>query len=150
MRMVIDLRGDRAALASDTLPPWPERPNSRTDARALSLIWAGPDRWLLLGPLAEEAALAAALGPPADPEHASITILSDSFAFFTLSGADARVAMAIACPLDLHPSAFAPDAATFSEMFGIRALVMRAPAGWTFAVAGSDAAYLDACLRQIV
>lgn len=149
LQTVLDLRGDCAALAGAPLPPWPARPNTRTQADGLSLLWVGPGRWLLVGPLAQEDALEAALRPLADPLRASVTPVSDAFAFFTLTGADAGAAMAIACPLDLHPAAFATDRASFSEAFGVRALVMPAGPGWTLGVASSDAAYVGACLRRI-
>jgi len=104
-RTIIELRGERLTLPH--LPAWPPRPNSRTTLGAQSLIWTGPESCLLIAPLADEAALEAALAPLAN-DATSITNLSDTLSFFTLTGADAGVAMAIACPLDLHPTVFAP------------------------------------------
>lgn len=140
MRAVFDIR---ARVDSPAVPPWPGRPNSRTTAGDRSLLWLGPDRWLLLAPLAEEAALHADL--PAE----GVTLWSDSLAFFTLTGPGADAAMAIACPLDLHPRAFAADAASWTDTFGTRALVLRDGAGWLLAVEPSCADYIAAHLRQI-
>ena len=140
MRAVFDIR---LRVDSPALPPWPVRPNSRTTAGNRNLLWLGPDRWLLLAPLAEEEALHAAL--PAD----GVTLWSDSLAFFTLTGPGADAAMAIACPLDLHPRAFAADGASWTDAFGTRALVLRDGAGWLLAVEPSYADYITAHLRQI-
>jgi sarcosine oxidase subunit gamma len=140
MRAVFDIR---LRVASPALPPWPGRPNSRTTAGERALLWLGPDRWLLLAPLHEETALHAALAQD------GITLWSDSLAFFTLTGPGADAAMAIACPLDLHPRAFAADAASWTDAFGTRALVLRDGAGWLLAVEPSYADYIAAHLRQI-
>lgn len=148
-RAVIELRGARPDLHTPGLPDWPARSSSRTSLDAKTLLWTAPDCWLLLAPLADEAALEAALCPVAC-DATSVTVLSDTLAFFTLTGSDAHAAMAIACPLDLHPSAFAPDAVAFTEAFGTRALVLRQGADWVFAVGCSYTAYVSECLRRIV
>jgi len=140
MRAVLDLR---VQVASPDLPPWPPRPNSRTATGDRSLLWLGPGRWLLLAPLAEEDALQTAL--PQD----GVTLWSDALAFFTLTGPGADAAMAIACPLDLHPSAFPPDAASWTDAFGTRALVFREGTSWVLAVEPSYSDYIAAHLRQI-
>lgn len=139
-RAVFDIR---LPVNSPVLPPWPARPNSRTTAGDRSLLWLGPGRWLLLAPLAEEEALQGTLSLD------GVTLLSDSLAFFTLTGPGADAAMAIACPLDLHPHAFAVDAASWTDAFGTRALVLGEGAGWALAVEPSYADYIAAHLRQI-
>jgi sarcosine oxidase subunit gamma len=146
-RTIIELRGDRPNLPH--LPAWPPRPNSRTTLGAQSLIWTGPESCLLIAPLADEAALEAALAPLAN-DATSITNLSDTLSFFTLTGADAGVAMAIACPLDLHPTVFAPDTTAFTDAFGTRALVLRESAAWVLATGPSFAPYVAQCLHRIV
>lgn len=140
MRAVFDIR---AQVASAPLPPWPHRPNSRTTEGDRSLLWLGPGRWLLLAPLVEEEALQDVLPPE------GVTPWSDSLAFFTLSGPGADAAMAIACPLDLHPRVFAADSASWTDAFGTRALVLREGDGWVLGVEPSYADYIAAHLRQI-
>ena len=54
MRALFDLKGAAPMLAEwcgTALPPFPERPNSRTNKAGRSLCWTGPDRWLLIAPL---------------------------------------------------------------------------------------------------
>jgi len=148
---LFDLRGDRAALdrmAGGALPPWPARPCSleRTGERALA--WVGPGRWLLIAPMTDEDALEAALCRDYRAE-AGITLVSDALGFFTLRGGDAGVAMSIACPLDLHPYAFAPDGVALTDAFGVRALVLRLDDGWMIGVEPAQADYVAAHLAQI-
>lgn len=147
-RALFDLRGDRAALgaalAAADLPGWPDRPNSRRAAGGAEVLWLGPAQGLLMAPLDREAGIEAALAG-----IAGVTLVSDTLAFFTLSGADAGVAMAIGCPLDLHPTSFPDDGATFTEAFGTRALVLRDAAGWLLAVDRSYADYVAAHLSRI-
>lgn len=133
-----DLKGARddlaAWLAGVGLPPWPDRPNTATSVAGLTLIWFGPEQWLLSAPLEREAEIEAALRPDAAPDTVSLHVVSDSLAVVRVTGPDAAVAMAIATPLDLHPVRFADDAASFTEAFGVRALVTRAPGGFQIAV----------------
>jgi len=150
-RAVLDLRGDRAALdrmAGPLLPPWPARPCSLTRRDDRALLWLGPDRWLLVAPLAQEDALENAL-PPYHPD-AGLTLVSDTLAFFAVTGPDADVALSIACPLDIDPGAFGADGAAVTDAFGVRALVFRAEGGWCLAVEPALAAYIGTQLAQIV
>jgi sarcosine oxidase subunit gamma len=152
-RAVFALRGPRdrlqAWLTALPLPPLPDRPNTRSRSEGLDLLWTGPDRWLLLAPLEAEDGLEAALRPDETPADISIALVSDSVAFFTLTGRDAGVAMAIACPLDLHPSAFGPEAVSFTDTFGVRGLVMRAGEGWVIGVDTSHAAFVGEHLHRL-
>lgn len=152
-RAVFALRGPRdrlrAWLAALPLPPWPERPNTRSRGEGLDLLWTGPDRWLLLAPTEAEDGLEAALRPDETPPDISVALMSDSLAFLTLTGRDAGAAMAIACPLDLHPSVFGPEAATFTDTFGLRGLVLREGDGWVLAVDTSLAAFVGEHLHRL-
>ena len=152
-RAVFALRGPRdrlqAWLTAVSLPPWPARPNTRSRAGGIDLLWIGPDRWLLLAALDAEAGLEAALRPDDTPPEISVALVSDTLAFFTLTGRDAGVAMAIACPLDLHPSAFGPEAASYTDCFGVRGLVMREGEGWVLAVDASHAAFVGTHLDRL-
>ncbi|MDA0923712.1 MAG: hypothetical protein O3A97_03860 [Proteobacteria bacterium] len=126
------------------LPPAPTRPCTRSIKGSRSLMWLGQARWLLMAPLAEEAELAASL-----PDTGG-TLWSDALAFFTLSGADAGVAMAIACPLDLHALAFPEDGAAWSDAFGTKALLLREGACWVLGVEPSYADYVATHLAALI
>lgn len=129
LRALFELTG--ALPEADVLPAAPGA-NRLTRAGGRILIRTGPARWLLMAPLAAEAALAEAL-PAA-------VLLSDTLSFFSINGAQADEVLAVATPLDLHPDVFAADAATFTEAFGIRALLRRLPDGFELAV---DRSYAD-------
>lgn len=125
------------------LPAAPARPGRFTSAGARRLMWFGRARWLLMAPLAEEPALAAALAP------AGAELWSDALCFFRLTGPDAGVALAVACPLDLHPRAFGPDAVAWSDAFGTRALVLREDEGWALGVEPSYGDYIAHHLQAL-
>ncbi|MEX0366275.1 MAG: sarcosine oxidase subunit gamma [Ruegeria sp.] len=130
---LFDLKGNREALAEwtkGTLPAFPEHPNSlsRTDGRTLCFI--GPDHWVLRADIEDEAALEAALKPTQSPPEISLVTVSDTLTFFRITGPDADQVMSIGCPLDLHISTFGPDAVSFTEFFGLKALVMRCEGGF--------------------
>jgi sarcosine oxidase subunit gamma len=151
-RAVFDLKGPRDALAgwlADAgMPGWPERPGTRCGA-ARWLAWTGPEHWLMVAPLTEEAALEAALRGGAAPEAVGIVTVSDTLAFFAVEGADAAAVMAVASPLDLHPAAFPADGACFTEAFGLRALVARQGGGFLLAVDRSYGAFVAESLARI-
>lgn len=151
-RALIELRGAQSTLAAhapDLLPVWPARPCSAVKQDGRALLWLGPDRWVLMASLDQEDTLQAALCDTYWPD-AGMTLISDTLAFFTLSGRDAAVALSIACPLDLHAEAFAPDTVAQTDAFGVRALVLRADEGWLLAVETACADYIAGHLALIV
>ena len=149
---LFDLKGpaDRLAVwAAAALPPFPERPNTVTHRDARTLIWTGRDRWLLRAPLDHEETLLAVLRPEDAPPEIGIVLVSDTLAFFAITGPGAQDVMAVASPLDLHPRAFPEDGATFSEAFGLRALFLRRAGGFELAVDRSFAAMVAEYLERI-
>lgn len=152
LRALFDLKGRAAALekwCGTALPPFPGRPNSRTEAADRGLHWTGPDRWLLMAPLAEEAALATALRANEAPDDLSITLVSDTLTFFAVTGPDAADVMVVATSLDLHPDSFSQDGAAWTEAFGIRSAIRRIKDGYEIAVDRSYADWFEECLRRV-
>lgn len=149
---LFDLKGPRQALlgwAGDVLPVFPDRPNSKaTDGRA-TLMFIGPDHWLLRADLSAEEALETALRPALAPPDLSIVTVSGTLAVFRLTGPDTPEVMAVACPLDLHESRFASDAASYTEAFGLKALVTRYAGGFDVAVEQSFAAMVTDYLSRV-
>jgi sarcosine oxidase subunit gamma len=134
---LFDLKGAAdqiTAWAGTHLPPLPGAPNSRSEKDGMQLFFIGPDHWILRAPIAQEDALAGALKPETCPADISIVRVSDTLTFFDLTGPDAAEVMAVACPLDLHPSVFGADSVTYTETFGLKALVQRVEGGFEFAV----------------
>lgn len=143
LRAVFDLKGDRAALASiggDLFPALPERGHRLVPGKDCHLALIGPDHWLLLADISAEDALEARLQPERAPPGCSVVAISDTLTFLSLTGPEAAEVMSVASPLDLHPSAFGPDQVTFTEAFGIKALVRRIEGGFEVAI---DRSYAD-------
>ncbi len=133
---LFDLKGPATDLAAwaDVLPAFAKVANTLTRHNGVDLCFTGPNRWILRADIAREDALIAALRPEKAPPKISITRVSDTLTFFRITGPDAAQVMSIGCPLDLHDSVFGPDAVSYSEFFGLKALVMRCEGGFDCAV----------------
>ena len=87
----------------------PRTPNTvATTVNGKSLLWLGPDEWLVSGPAEEGAALEEALRARLDGRHHALTDVSAMYATLALSGPLAREVLMKGCRLDLHPRAFKP------------------------------------------
>lgn len=86
----------------------PLNANTVQSATDVTVLWLGPDEWLVLTPPGDETALAAALRAALGDLHAAVTDVTGNRALFRLSGPDARLVLAKGCGLDLHPRAFTP------------------------------------------
>lgn len=112
---------------------------SVTAVGALHLLRPAPGHWLLRAPPDAEEALLQQLLTPAPPLDTLIVPVSDAYAWFALCGSEARELMAVVCPLDLAPQQFGPEAATFTEVFGLKTLLWRRADGFDLAVERSYA-----------
>lgn len=134
---VIDLQGHADAIAAwtgDALPPIPEQPNTASEANGLSLYWIGSERWLLRAAIEREHDLLAMTPPDEAPLEISAVLVSDTLQFFSITGPDAGDIVSIASPLDHHPSVFPANGVTYTDLFGLRGLVIRQPEGFEIAV----------------
>ena len=85
----------------------PLAPNSAaTTVNGWSLLWLGPDEWLVTGPAARAAALADSLRTSLAGKHHALCDVSAMYATLALSGPRAREVLMKGCRLDLHPRAF--------------------------------------------
>lgn len=134
---LFDLKGDQTALeewAGKHLPPFPRSHNQFTAADGKELLHIGRKHWILRTEIEREEECQADLKPSEAPPPISIVRISDTLTFFAVTGPDAVEVMSIACPLDLHPAAFGDRDVTFTEVFGLKALVRRVVQGFEFAV----------------
>ena len=142
IRAIIDLQGEPDAITGWTgnaLPDFPQRPNTASCRGEICLFWVAAERWLLHAPPEREAELQA-LAPPQDaPVEISAVLVSDTLTFFTIAGRDAAQIVAIACPLDTHISVFVDNAVSYTEAFGLKALLRRIPDGFELAIESSFA-----------
>jgi sarcosine oxidase, subunit gamma len=85
----------------------PVSPNTVQTAGDLTVLWLGPDEWLILTPPGAEAAIIARLTEALAGLRAAVTDVSGNLARLRLAGARARDVLAKGCSLDLHPRRFA-------------------------------------------
>jgi sarcosine oxidase, subunit gamma len=84
----------------------PVSPNTVQTAGDLTILWLGPDEWLVLTPPGAEAAIIARLREALSAIHAAVTDVSGNHARLRLAGPLAREVLAKGCSLDLHPRRF--------------------------------------------
>jgi len=111
-RAAINIRG--AADRLDDLEsviglPLPVQPLQSVSGDRITVLWLGPDEWLLVvedadGAVAEQLLIALRTGLTGP--GVAVTDVSDSYAVIGVSGTNVRDLLAKGCPLDLHPSRF--------------------------------------------
>ena len=130
----------------------PIKPNSCISQGNLKILYVGPNHWILMAPITEEQHLVSTLRPYDCPASISIVLISDTMTFFYIHGPNAFDIMSIASPLNLNKDSFTSESATFSEIFGLKALILRHGDGYQFAVDQSFGSmvsdYLDLALAD--
>lgn len=131
---VVELQGPMQEVADlpGLLPPeFPSTPNTyeKSPDSDKTLYWIGPQRWLLRAALNQEAELKRLLAEQQLPDAVSAVLVSDSLSFFKITGIDASAVISIASPLDVHSSVFPDNGASYTEAFGLKALVIRCDTG---------------------
>lgn len=100
-----------------------------------SLVYrVAPQHWLVRTTLAREALLFAHLTETPFAPDTLIINVSDAYTFIVIDGSEADQLMAIASPIDAWAIPVGTSGATFTEVFGQKALVIRQPKGFEIAV----------------
>jgi sarcosine oxidase subunit gamma len=121
-------------LRGNPQPGFPVEPNRAVRLEGRSVLWLGPDEWLVFG------------GTEADyPDAAAAVDVSANRVAFELSGADARDVLAAGCSLDLERLAPGRCAQTLLAKAPI-VLVRDDDDTWTVLVRPSFANYVRAWL----
>ncbi|MGW2490428.1 sarcosine oxidase subunit gamma [Streptomyces sp. NPDC001606] len=112
---MVNLRADPASAAAGRIEktlgtPLPRRCGHTTTAGPHTVVWLGPDEWLVLS-RADADAVTAELREALDGDPGSAVDVSANRTTLELSGPAARQVLEKGCPLDLHPRAFAPGTA---------------------------------------
>ena len=139
---IFDIKGDASAASkriSHLGLVLPSEVNTATEKDGQYLCWVGENHWLLLAPAEKENQLLDTLAPHDPAMDCRIFLVSDAYTFFTVTGNQANEILAIASPLDIRLINFPENAATYSELFGIRGLIMRQQKGYLIAVERSYA-----------
>ncbi len=139
---IFDIKGDAGAVAqriSSLGLPLPATANTKTAKDGRHLCWVGANHWILLAHGDEEDQLNDSLAPNDAGFDCRIVLVSDAYTIFTVTGNQADDILAIASPLDTRRAILGDDGATYTELFGIRALVLRRPDGYIVAIERSYA-----------
>ena len=134
---IFDIKGDASAASkriSHLGLVLPSEVNTATEKDGQYLCWVGENHWLLLAPAEKENQLLDTLAPHDPAMDCRIVLVSDAYTFFTVTGNQADEILAIASPLDIRIINFPENAATYSELFGIKGLIMRHQNGYLIAV----------------
>ena len=133
----VDLQGNAASIVDwvgDALPPLPDHPNTASLENGLALYWLAPERWLVRADLDREDELLEATNPAEAPTEISVVQVSDTLQVFSITGPEAGEIISIASPLDHHSSVFPHNGVTYTDIFGIKGLVIRRQDGFEIAV----------------
>ncbi|WP_405537331.1 sarcosine oxidase subunit gamma [Streptomyces antimycoticus] len=129
-RTMVNLRVDPASAATGRIEqslgaPLPRQCGHTTASGSHTVLWLGPDEWLVFARAdgvdgtAVVAALRAALGA----EPGSVVDVSANRTTLELSGPAARQVLEKGCPLDLHPRAFGPGHAVSTTVGPVAVLL---------------------------
>ncbi len=109
---IVDVRGDpenpsfvaavRSALGIDL----PASANSSASNDDITILWLGPDEWLVVSAPEQAAVIAETLSDALKHVTAAVTDVSDAYAVITLGGHEARDVLRKGTSLNLHPRAF--------------------------------------------
>jgi len=139
---IFDIKGDASAVAKRLSKlgfSVPENKNTAAEKNGQHLCWIGETQWLLLAPAEKEAQLLDSLVPHDPALDCRVVLVSDAYSFFSVRGNHADDILAIASPLDIRRINFPDNAASYTELFGIRGLVLRRQNGYSIAVERSYA-----------
>jgi len=108
----IDLRGDprdvrfvRAVQSATDLRP-PSDATAPASGLLASILWLGPDQWLILSDAQAGEGLITSLRTALQGIPGAVTDVGHARIVYAVSGSNARSVLAKGCPLDLHERAF--------------------------------------------
>ena len=98
-------------------------PSTAVRRRDVSMLWLGPDEWLVVTPERRLDRIERTLRDALEGQHAALTDVSHGRAVVVLSGPHAREVLAKGCTLDLHPRVFGPGRCAQSRLAKCQALI---------------------------
>jgi sarcosine oxidase subunit gamma len=105
------------------VPPLPTTPSTSVEGPDATVIWFGPQEWLVTSTSQAAEALEAQLREVTTEHGGAAVDVSAQRTTVRLRGAHARDVLAKGCSLDLHPAVFGPGAAA-QTMLGLAAVVL--------------------------
>jgi sarcosine oxidase, subunit gamma len=109
----LNVRLDAKSPAADAVGlalglPLPLEPDTVVRVGDLSVLWLGPDEWLLVGLPGTQRALESRIRSAAGDDPVSVTDVSAQRTTVLVGGPRARDLLSHGCRLDLHPRVFGP------------------------------------------
>ena len=101
-----DAKFVRAVTSVTDLAP-PAQPCTCVVSLFCSILWLGPDEWLVMSETQPGDEIAARLRQALQGVHAAVTEVGDGRVVYALSGVAARSVLAKGCAIDFHPRVFA-------------------------------------------
>jgi sarcosine oxidase subunit gamma len=112
----------------------------------LSVLWLGPDEWLVVGSPGAEARLTARLRSAIGTGHGSVVDVSAQRTTLALGGSRIRELLANGCAIDLHPRVFGVGACAQTVLAHAPVVVLRRESAFWVSVRASFAGHLVAWL----
>ena len=140
IRGLLVLRGDGASAefrsaVSAVLGVEPvSEPLTVARKRDVSMLWLGPDEWLVVTPDRRVARIERVLRDALEGRHAALTDVSHGRTILTLAGPAARAVLAKGCPLDFHPRVSGPGRCAQSRLAKCQVLVHQTSAAPAFEI----------------
>lgn len=103
--------------------------NTRVSAGDVTVLWLGPDEWLVVGPPGNDTRMEKQLSDAVAPQGGYVTDIGESRTVIAVSGVKARDVLAKGCPLDLHSLVFGQDACAQSLVGNVNVALYRAATG---------------------
>ncbi|NNN32287.1 sarcosine oxidase subunit gamma [Streptomyces sp. S3(2020)] len=124
---MVNLRVDPSSEAADRIgktlgAPLPRRCGHTGVSGPHTVVWLGPDEWLVLSQ-AEGATVASELREALAGDPGSVVDVSANRTTLELSGPAARQVLEKGCPLDLHPRALGPGQAVSTTVGPVAVLL---------------------------
>ncbi|MEJ2121942.1 MAG: sarcosine oxidase subunit gamma family protein [Alphaproteobacteria bacterium] len=113
-RTMVTLRGNsedegfRSAVSATVGIAPPTEALTAATSGARSILWMGPDEWLVVAPPDQRETLPAKLATALEGQDAAVVEVGESMTVIELSGRRAADVIAKGCTIDLHPSVFQP------------------------------------------
>jgi sarcosine oxidase subunit gamma len=112
--------------ATDVAPPL--RPCASNAGLLCSILWLGPDEWLVISDSQSGAAIASSLRKALLGCRAAATDVSDARLVFSIAGPNARAVLAKGCSIDFHPREFSAGHCVQTLLAKSAALIHALPA----------------------
>ncbi|MDI6097059.1 sarcosine oxidase subunit gamma family protein [Actinoplanes sp. NEAU-A12] len=137
-----------AAVGKDLGVALPRRGGTSATSGDVSVLWLGPDEWLVVGPPGAETRLTALLESAAGAAHASVVDVSAQRTAVALRGPRVRELLALGCSLDLHPRVFGVGDCAQTMLAHAPVVVWRRESEFWILVRASFAGHLAAWLED--